>query len=573
MLCPLCSIQNADGAKFCGNCGGSLADGGDVLEDVLQLGLPETRNPGGAPPKPGQSGKGLDELLDSLGTPASDILLEPAQPSGILPAPEDDPLTASIKPQTLPPRPPPQPRGPAKAAPKEQKRLTMEDIIASVPDRPVNPPAGADDISAAMDNPYEPPPGVVTGPSHYTKPAAEEPPPEPPPGVVTGLSHYGATPPPMPPPREVDSDPDPKIGATGVTPPQSGRPGRAEGRPPPGLASATTVPGLRAPGEGAVAPPPGLPGLGLTERIEKFIEAASPKVQMLACLLLAAVLGDMGRHLMSYSTVQVGIAGGIAGGALLLTVFLPGLIDRRHVAKCFLIAATFLAVLAVANVDSMPEQAILASLEVPVAFNVVMFLVVAHAALQMLSISLLPFRIRFALAVIGALSTVTLLEGAISGRTFQGLLSGSGLAEQLPDSLGHLEPTWIAFNCVLSTAVVLTFFELLRCQQEKRFSDSISMALSLLLFAYVARYGVLAFERKETPSLLSGLMTADLWVREKATEYGMELPVVLTRDVLKEAPPPPAPKARKGKDKRPTSKRRRSSGKRAPRTKPRSRTR
>ncbi len=159
MLCPLCAKENKDDARFCGNCGGSLHVGGsgDVLEDVLGLGLPR------ATPPSEVGDVGLHDLFQSLSARKT------SEPEPAAPSPR--PSVSALKTEQAV-------RSPAQPSPARApgRSLTIEDIIASAPTAPVTPPMSMDEATARQ-----------------TRAATADPTP----GYVAG-SQLGPTPPPMP---------------------------------------------------------------------------------------------------------------------------------------------------------------------------------------------------------------------------------------------------------------------------------------------------------------------------------------------------------------------------------------
>jgi hypothetical protein len=460
MLCPLCAKENKEGSRFCGNCGGSLNQGSasDLLDDVLGLS-------GGNSSAPADLNEvGLDDLFQNLSARQA---APPAQPAPPAPAPKPFPESAASPPRQAAPRP--------SAKPPSSGRLTMEDIIASVPDTAVNPPTTAEEAR--------------------NRAAAAE-----------------VAPPPPPPPAPAEETPAPE--------PETRRGRQREGRQ-------VVV-------KTAGAPPPLTP---LTFGVAP--SGWRRALAILSALAMLALLGEVGRHLVLSNLVATSVAG--AGAFVMLVLTLVGGFDSRHVAKTALLGIVSLTLWSFANAASSAPvvKHVFLEFEAPLVVNGVLVLVFLLAGLTLLSSPCLPRGGRWAMGLIALLSTATLIEALALRRPFAEVLSGSGLASRLPGSLAYLEPCWVGLNAVLTVAILVAFFDLMRGLRERQWAVVVSTVLSLAIFYRVGQFGIPAFEAAGRPGLRAAVGQADALLRQQAASRGLELPLIVPEPAARPAKPPP----------------------------------
>ncbi len=459
MLCPLCAKENKEGARFCGNCGGSLVQGSasDLLDDVLGL------NTGSAAPPAALNEVGRDDLFQNLSARQSSPATPPPSPG---PAPKPVAESAASPRPAVAPRP--SASRPAPATPPAG-RLTMEQIIASVPETSVNPP------------------NTVEEARRRSSPAEAPPPPAAP------------TPPPAAPAEEASAP---------ETETRRGR--QREGRQ---IAVKT-----------AGAPPPLTP---LT-----FGEAPSGwrrALAVLSALATMALLAEVGRHLALANLVLTSVAGAGTFVVLVLTLVASRTFDSRHVTKAALLGLVSLVLWAYGNATSPAPivKHVFLEFEAPLVLNAVLALVFLLGGVVLLSSPCLPKGGRYAMALIALLSTASLIDALARQRPFAEVLAGTGLAAKLPGSLAYLEPCWVGLNAVLTLATLVAFFDLMRGLRERQWAVIVSTVLSLVIFYRVGQFGIPAFEAAGRPGLRAAVGTADALLRQQASSRGLTLPVVV----------------------------------------------
>lgn len=485
MLCPLCAKENKEGARFCGNCGGSLVQGSasDLLDDVLGL------SAGSSSPPADLNEVGLDDLFQNLSARQS----SPASPPPA-PGPAPKPFAESTAPSRPAVAPRPSASRPTAAAPAAKPptgRLTMEDIIASVPETSVNPPTTVEEARRRSSPAEAPPPAPVP------------------------------TPPPAAPAEEA---PAPEA--------ETRRGRQREGRQ---IAVKT-----------AGAPPPLTP-LSFGEAPSGWRRALA----ILSALAMMALLGEVGRHLALANLVLTCVAGAGTFVVLVLTLVASNTFDSRHVTKAALLGLVSLVLWAYGNATSSAPvvKHVFLEFEAPLVLNAVLALVFLLGGVVLLSSPCLPKGGRYAMALIALLSTASLIDALARQRPFAEVLAGTGLAAKLPGSLAYLEPCWVGLNAVLTLATLVAFFDLMRGLRERQWAVIVSTALSLVIFYRVAQFGIPAFEAAGRPGLRTAVGTADALLRQQASSRGLALPVIVPEPAPAPAPAPataPLPALRTG---------------------------